>query len=121
MWQADGEKDCVLTRGGLTGRWKPVVTTNCEKSAEVIVGKAEGPNNVTVQSNVCPMEYPTAGKRNVNEQVLHHVKRIRGNGKEKAHKAPRFEVMLNRRMPNGMYGGVRGERKSPLLDCLPYS
>ena len=25
--------------------------------------------------------------------------------------------MLNRRMPNGMYGGVRGERKSPLLDC----
>ena len=27
-----------------------------------------------------------------------------------------FEVMLNRRMPNGMYGGVRGERKSPLLD-----
>ncbi|MCM1162293.1 MAG: hypothetical protein NC412_13880 [Roseburia sp.] len=20
-------------------------------------------------------------------------------------------------MPNGMYGGVRGERKSPLLDC----
>ena len=29
-----------------------------------------------------------------------------------------FEVMLNRRMPNGMYGGVRGERKSPLLDWL---
>ena len=26
--------------------------------------------------------------------------------------------MLNRRMPNGMYGGVRGERKSPLLDCV---
>ena len=26
-----------------------------------------------------------------------------------------FEVMLNRRMPNGMYGGVRGERN------LPYS
>ena len=24
---------------------------------------------------------------------------------------------MNRRMPNGMYGGVRGERKSPLLDC----
>ena len=24
--------------------------------------------------------------------------------------------MLNRRMPNGTYGGVRGERKSPLLD-----
>ena len=23
---------------------------------------------------------------------------------------------MNRRMPNGMYGGVRGERKSPLLD-----
>jgi len=25
--------------------------------------------------------------------------------------------MLNRRMPNGTYGGVRGERKTPLLDC----
>lgn len=23
---------------------------------------------------------------------------------------------MNRRMPNGMYGGVRGESKSPLLD-----
>ena len=23
---------------------------------------------------------------------------------------------MNRRMPNGMYGGVRGEKKSPLLD-----
>ena len=23
---------------------------------------------------------------------------------------------MNRRMPNGMYGGVRGEGKSPLLD-----
>ena len=28
--------------------------------------------------------------------------------------------MLNRRMPNGTYGGVRGERKSPLLDCPFY-
>ena len=26
--------------------------------------------------------------------------------------------MLNRRMPNGMYGGVRGEIKSPLLDFV---
>ena len=25
---------------------------------------------------------------------------------------------MNRRMPNGMYGGVRGEIKSPLLDCI---
>ena len=33
------------------------------------------------------------------------------------HGATCFEAMLNRRMPNGMYGGVRGERKSPLLDC----
>ncbi|MCL2548435.1 MAG: hypothetical protein FWE76_04635, partial [Symbiobacteriaceae bacterium] len=33
----------VITRGGLTGRWKrsmkPVVTTNCEKSAEAIVAE----------------------------------------------------------------------------------
>lgn len=27
---------------------------------------------------------------------------------------------LNRRMPNGTYGGVRGERKSPLLDYEDY-
>lgn len=32
------------------------------------------------------------------------------------HGTPYFEVMLNCHMPNGMYGGVRGERKSPLLD-----
>jgi hypothetical protein len=30
-------EEYVLTRGGLTGGIKPVVTTNCEKSAEVIV------------------------------------------------------------------------------------
>ena len=30
------------------------------------------------------------------------------------HGTPYFEVMLNRRMPNGMYGGVsRGEKFSP--------
>ena len=34
------------------------------------------------------------------------------------HETACFEVILNRRMPNGMYGGVRGEIKSPLLD--PY-
>jgi len=27
-----------------------------------------------------------------------------------------FHFELNRRTPNGIYGGVRGERKSPLLD-----
>jgi len=43
MWQAHEVKVIVLTRGDLTGRWKqsmkPVVTTNCEKSAEAIVAK----------------------------------------------------------------------------------
>ena len=33
------------------------------------------------------MEYLTAGRQNVNEQVLHNLGRIHGNGKEKAHKA----------------------------------
>ena len=28
-----------------------------------------------------------------------------------------FEVMLNRRMPNGMYGGVRGGLNSPYSIC----
>lgn len=50
------------------------VTTNCEKSAEAIVGRkkkkkvTEGLNNVTVQTNVCTCVYPTSGcRRNVNE------------------------------------------------------
>ena len=42
-------KECVSTRGGLTGGGKKtVVTTNCEKSAEAIVPQkkvGEGPNN----------------------------------------------------------------------------
>ena len=47
MWQANGEKDCALTWGGLTGRRKPAVTTNCEKSAEAIVPvHREGLNNL---------------------------------------------------------------------------
>ena len=29
-----------------------------------------------------------------------------------------LDVMLNRRMPNGTYGGVRGGRESPLLDSI---
>jgi hypothetical protein len=41
MWQAHEAKVTALTRGGLTSRRKqskkPVVTTNCEKSAEAIV------------------------------------------------------------------------------------
>ena len=38
-------------------------------------------------------------------------------------RTPRPEVMLNRRMPNGTYGGVRGEGTPPLLDSryLPRS
>ena len=50
-----------------------VVTTNCEKSAEVIVGKqekksAEGLNNITVQTNVCICGCLTSGcRRNVYE------------------------------------------------------
>lgn len=41
MWQMDGEKECVLTWGDLIGgrkqSKKPIVTTNYEKSAEVIL------------------------------------------------------------------------------------
>jgi hypothetical protein len=40
MWQVHEVKVIVLTRGGLTSRWKQrkksVVTTNGEKSAEAI-------------------------------------------------------------------------------------
>jgi hypothetical protein len=41
MWQVYEAKVIVLTRGGLTSRWKqsmkPVATANGEKSAEAIV------------------------------------------------------------------------------------
>ena len=41
MWQMDGEKETCGTQGGLVSGWKQsmklVVTTNGEKSAEVIV------------------------------------------------------------------------------------
>ena len=48
MWQIDERKEYVLTRGGLIGDL--VVTTNYEKSAEVIVGgNAEGQNNLAAQ------------------------------------------------------------------------
>jgi hypothetical protein len=43
MWQVYEVKVVVLTRGGLTSRWKQgmksVVTTNGEKSAEAIVAQ----------------------------------------------------------------------------------
>ena len=53
MWQMDGEKETYGTKGGLVSKWKQsmkfVVTTNDEKSAEIIVSKWlqtfwEGPN-----------------------------------------------------------------------------
>jgi len=46
MWQVDEAKVTTLTRGGLTGKQVLVVTTNGEKSAEVIVltTSREGPN-----------------------------------------------------------------------------
>ena len=38
-----------------------VVTTNCEKSADAIVGgNTEGLNNKSCETNVCLCEYPTA-------------------------------------------------------------
>ena len=44
MWHIDERKEHALTRGGLTS--ETVVTTNSEKSAEVIVlvKNQEGPN-----------------------------------------------------------------------------
>lgn len=47
MWQVDGGKDMCLTPGGLTSDKYIVVTTNCKKSAEVIVGRnTEGLNKI---------------------------------------------------------------------------
>ena len=49
MWQIDERKEHALTRGGLTN--ETVVTTNSEKSAEVIVGgNTEGLNNLKAQA-----------------------------------------------------------------------
>ena len=41
----------MSTRGGLTGAKKCVVTTNCEKSAEVIVPEKTGKCDLTVLVN----------------------------------------------------------------------
>lgn len=40
MWQVHGRKAIALTQGGLVGDRKEAVTTNDEKSAEVIVGES---------------------------------------------------------------------------------
>ena len=40
MWRVDEGKVIVLTWGGLVGDRKEAVTTNDEKSAEVIVGES---------------------------------------------------------------------------------
>ncbi len=58
MWQIHGVKDCALTWGGLTGRWKqrkkPIVTTNCKKSAEaIVVRNNEGQNFRKCEENEC--------------------------------------------------------------------
>ena len=84
------------------------------------MGIAEGLNNVTVQSNVCSMEYPTAGRakriRASTAQPRANLWERKGESTQGNVRVSCFEVILNRRMPNGMYGGVRGEREYPLLD-----
>jgi hypothetical protein len=69
MWQVYEVKVIILTRGGLTSRWKqrkkPVVTTNGEKSAEAIVAQRlqtlrEGPNSRRLAVNE---SYWTRGRR----------------------------------------------------------
>lgn len=54
------------------------------------------------------MEYLTAGKQNVNEQVLYNLGRIHGNGKEKAHKAMSelLEKILSKNNMNTAYKRV---------------
>ena len=71
MWQIYGEKVTCGTKGGLANKFKQsmklVVTTNGEKSAEVIVPRKktwEGPNNsncriVMYVPNICPTECET--------------------------------------------------------------
>ena len=67
MWQIYERKEYALTRGGLIDEL--VVTTNYEKSAEVIVGgNAEGPNNLKAQAK-CMLHNKSdrESRRNVNE------------------------------------------------------
>jgi len=48
MWQVYEVKVIALTRGGLTSGRESVVTTNCEKSAEVIVPAEAGKDRTVV-------------------------------------------------------------------------
>ena len=60
--------------------------------------------------------------QNANEQVLIIIIQEESTqGNVRIQVAASFEVMLNRRMLNGIYGGVRGARNSPQFDsraCL---
>ena len=48
MWQVHEVKVIALTRGGLTSGHEPVVTTNCEESAEAIVPAQAGKGRMVV-------------------------------------------------------------------------
>ena len=44
--------------------------------------------------------------------------RAREQNKSSVEHVTTLPCRLNRRMPNGMYGGVRGAASQPLLDCM---
>ena len=85
MWQIDERKEYALTRGGLTS--EKVVTTNSEKSAEVIVGgNTKGPNNLRAQAK-CMLHNKSdrESRRNVSEIKISHLRKSYVSGKEQVH------------------------------------
>ncbi len=64
-----------------------VVTTNSEKSAEVIVGgNTEGPNNLIAQAK-CMLHNKSdrESRRNVNEIKISHIRKSYASRKEQVH------------------------------------
>lgn len=96
-------KDCVLTRGGLTGGWKQskksVVTTNCEKSAEVIV-----PQRLQTQwegLNFRRCEQMNVTKNGIKDRQLHkedYLQKVSAEQKEYAEASAHSRIAENNRI-----------------------
>ena len=78
------------------------------------MGVAEGPEQCNRVIKCMPHGIPDGRKgRNVNEQVLHNLGRIHGNGKEKAHKAMSelLEKILSKDNMNTAYKRVCAQQR----------
>jgi len=128
MWQIDGEKDCVLTRGDLASANKRVVTTNCEKSAEAIVPwKWEGPNNRKFEERkkeVYMLKAEYLGNKgylqrdNAEREEYAGVQSMDSREAEEADGAGKLEEILSRDNLNRAYKRVKSNKGAPGIDGM---